>query len=206
MLATTETVHNEKQLLMYNYLMRRKVREPRYFIRDLCIVALSIIIAYYVVKIGILGDILSLAQGTAIISSFVAGLFFTSVFTIAPASVALAELSEMYSVPTVALWGALGALIGDLIIFFFIRDTVTDDISYVTRKLKLQKYLSLFNLGFLRVLTPIIGALIIASPLPDELGIAMMGLARTPTYTLVLISFVMNFIGILLISAVGSIF
>jgi hypothetical protein len=39
--------------------------------------------------------------------------------------------------------------------------------------------------------------LIIASPFPDELGLMLMGLSKTNTKVFILLSFVLNFIGIL---------
>jgi hypothetical protein len=41
-----------------------------------------------------------------------------------------------------------------------------------------------------------LGALIIASPLPDEFGLALMGISRMRALVLMPISFVMNALGI----------
>ncbi|MBA3285846.1 MAG: hypothetical protein H0U27_12415 [Nitrosopumilus sp.] len=157
------------------------------------------------VKIGVLKNLFTATQEFTILGSFLAGIFFTSIFTVAPASIVLAELSTQHSPFIVALCGAAGAMVGDLIIFLFIRDRVSDDITYILKKIKFKKISSLFHLGFLRVLSPLIGALIIASPLPDELGIAMMGMSKMKTYLLIPIAFIMNFFGILGIAALAAI-
>ncbi|MDQ3076962.1 MAG: hypothetical protein M3Q63_02855 [bacterium] len=183
----------------------KKVQENEYLLRDLAIVVLSIIIAVLMVKIGVLKNLFTATQEFAILGSFLAGIFFTSAFTIAPASIILAELAGHHSPYVVALCGAAGAMVGDLIIFLFIRDRVSRDISYILKKIKFEKLLSLFHLGFLRVLSPFIGALIIASPLPDELGIAMMGMSKMKTYVLIPVAFLMNFLGILGIATLASI-
>ena len=49
-----------------------------------------------------------------------------------------------------------------------------------------------------------LGALIIASPLPDELGLAMMGVARIKLRVLIPISLVLNFAGIVLIGLIAN--
>ncbi len=183
----------------------KKTSGNKYLLRDLAIVGLSIIIAMLMVKIGALKNLFTVTQEFAILGSFLAGIFFTSAFTIAPASIVLAELAGRHSPYIVALCGAAGAMVGDLIIFLFIRDRVADDINYILKKIKFKKLLTLFHLGFLRVLSPVIGALIIASPLPDELGIAMMGMSKMKTYILIPVAFVMNFFGILAIAALASI-
>ena len=51
---------------------------------------------------------------------------------------------------------------------------------------------------------PLTGAIIIASPLPDELGLAMMGLSRVPIAAFIPISYTMNFLGILLIEFIAG--
>jgi len=135
------------------------------------------------------------ALGNQIVASFVAGIFFTSVFTIAPSSVALASISGV-PLSTVALWGALGAMCGDLILFFFIRDRFADDLMASLKPSVVKHILGSFHLGFMKWLSPIVGALIIASPLPDEFGLMLLGLSKTKVSLLVPIAFVMNFLGI----------
>jgi len=167
--------------------------------RDFCIVVFSIILAYIFVRLNTINTFLNLTLELKILGSFFAGIFFTSVFTIAIASVALVELANSGSVFLVALCGALGALCGDLILFLFIRDTVSDDILKFINRTWRGHFLQSFHFGFLKWLLPIFGGLIIASPLPDELGITLLGISKTQMKVLVPISFVFNFIGIILL-------
>jgi len=46
---------------------------------------------------------------------------------------------------------------------------------------------------------PVIGAIIIASPFPDEIGVSLMGISKMKTYQFILISFLLNAIGIFLV-------
>lgn len=172
--------------------------------RDLVIIALGILITLLLVKMGALGKILTATQEQAYIGSFIAGIFFTSVFTLAPASIALAVVSHYTSAYTVAMWGALGAMMGDLLLFLFIRDIFADDIEGIAVVRKWKKVLMRPHLGFFRFLMPIVGALIIASPLPDELGLALLGFSRTKTIFILPITFAMNYIGIYTIAVVAA--
>jgi hypothetical protein len=52
------------------------------------------------------------------------------------------------------------------------------------------------HLGFMKWLSPIVGALIIASPLPDEFALTLMGLSKVRLAVLIPISFIMNMLGI----------
>ena len=102
-----------------------------------------------------------------------------------------------------ALFGGFGGLVGDLIIFRFVRDHVVDDINYFLEHWKRKRRISILEVKVLKSLFPFLGALIIASPLPDELGIALMGLAKMPTSQFVPISFSLNFLGILIIALIA---
>lgn len=172
--------------------------------RDLALILLSVILALLAVRLGVVNQIVSLAEEGRIIGSFIAGVFFTSAFTIAPASIALAKISESMPAIMVAFWGACGAVVGDLVIFLFVRDRFADDILEVLHAFRSRRLKTFFHRGFFRWFTPIVGALIIASPLPDEIGLTMMGLSKIRTSRLIAISFVMNFLGVLLVAFIAG--
>jgi len=175
--------------------------------RDLLIIVISIFFAIGIVRLGVIQDIVSSIDELKIIGSFIAGFFFTSAFTIAPAAIALAEISQTTSPLLVAFWGALGSLVGDLVIFLFIRDHFTDDILEALHTLKNEKkIIRFFKKGFFRWLSPLLAALIIASPLPDEFALAMFGVSKVRMTVFIPICFVMNFFGILIIALVTRTF
>ncbi|PIR88828.1 MAG: hypothetical protein COU09_00150 [Candidatus Harrisonbacteria bacterium CG10_big_fil_rev_8_21_14_0_10_44_23] len=173
-------------------------------ILKLLLIVASIAIALVLAKTGIFSDILIGTQQWRIIGSILAGIFFVSIFTAVPAAVVLVEIALANTPLEVALFGAIGAAIGDLLIFRFIRDTLSDDIDWFLEKTKKQKIMSIFRLRPLHWLVPIIGAVFIASPIPDEIGLAMMGVSKVKTGTLVIISFLLNFAGIWLLTAVAK--
>ncbi len=173
-------------------------------VRDLLLIALSILIAVFVVRLGVIKDILTQTQEIKMLGIFISGLFFTSLFTTPLSIVAFASIAQTTNIFYMALLGALGSVIGDLILFVFIKDHLAEDIAEVISASKNRKIFSIFRRRIFRWLTPLIGALLIASPLPDELGIAMMGLSKMKTRTLIPVSFVMNFIGILLIGLAAT--
>lgn len=172
--------------------------------RDLGIIILSIIIAAILVKTGALKSLLTSTQESKFIGSFVAGIFFTSIFTTAPAMVVLAEIAQSGSVFLVAFFGGVGALLGDLVIFRFIKDRLSADILYLMKKSKSERLISIFRLKLFRRLVPFVGALVVASPLPDELGLAMMGLSKMKTSLFIPLSFLLNFLGILAIGLIAK--
>ena len=172
--------------------------------RDLGIIILSIIIAVILIKTGALKSLLTSTQELKFIGSFVAGIFFVSVFTAAPSTVVLAEIAQSNSVFWVALFGGIGALVGDLINFRFIKDRLSQDFLHLIKKSKYERLISIFQLKLFGWLIPFVGALIVASPLPDELGLTMMGLSKMKTSLFIPLSFLLNFLGIMAVGLIAK--
>lgn len=181
----------------------KQSRALRRLKRDILLIVFSSIIAITLLQIGVLGNVLTAAQDTQFVGAFVAGIFFTSAFTTAIATIALGAISLTNAPISVALWGALGASFGDFLMFVFLRDELASDMKAVVKKSDYRKVLSFFHVGFVRWFAPIVGALIIASPLPDELGLALMGLSNVRSIYIIPLAFAMNFIGIFAIASVA---
>ena len=127
-------------------------------------------------------------------------MFFTTIFTTVPAIAALGTIAQQNSYITTAFFGACGAVAVDLGIFRFMKDRFSDHLSswikqgekkslnHIFMKLKAHRWITFFIAGF-----------ILASPLPDELGISLLGFSKMGTKIFVLFSFISNFIGILII-------
>lgn len=174
-------------------------------IRDLGIVALSILLAINLEMSGAFERILAHTGGILFLESFVAGIFFTSVFTTAPAIVAFFEISKGTPLWEVALIGGLGAMVGDLLIFRFVRDRIAEDVTDLITGRK-GRWIKILRLKSFRWVAALIGGLVIASPLPDELGITLLGFSRVKTKYFLPISFVFNSIGILVIGLLAKVY
>lgn len=183
------------------------MKSQSHLIQDLAIIFLSILVAIVLARTDILIDILTSSKELEFFGSFVAGIFFTFVFTVAPAAVTLGEIAQINSVFWTAFFGGFGAVIGDLVIFRFVRDRFSDDLKVLlTHNQRVQRLRFLFNFKFFRWLTIFLGGLIIASPLPDEIGISLLGFSKIKTRLFIPISFVFNFIGIYLIGLAARAF
>lgn len=171
-----------------------------HLVQDLGIIALSIFVAIIIIKTGILPQFIHQFGSYNIIGAFVAGMFFTSVFTTAPALATLGELGLVHNPFVIAIIGGFGAVIGDMVIFKFVRDRFSEDIREVLKLSKPGDRLKkLAELQFFRWFILFFGGFIIASPLPDEIGISLLGMAKVPTRWFIPISFTFNTIGILVV-------
>lgn len=167
---------------------------------DFCIIIFTFTLGLYLTSLGFL-------QGAdSIVFVFLSGIFFTSAFTMAPAAIVLSELSQVLPAYHVIFFGALGAMVGDYILFHIIRDRFSIHLQKALKHTKWKSLFKSFHFGFLKWLSPIIGALIIASPLPDEFGLVLMGLSKMQTRLFLFIAFIMNALGIAGIVLLSRIF
>lgn len=193
----------DSERIGYTYRMISRVQAHKNLKEDIIAVGVSVLLAWFLISSGALANLLAATDAGKIFESFVVGIFFTSAFTLAPAAIFLGQLSQTISPWTVALFGALGAMCGDLILFLFIRDRLAEDIKALFPKRAVRHFLNSFHLGFWKWLAPLLGALIIASPLPDEFGLSLLGLSKTRIAVLLPVAFVMNFLGILLVAGIA---
>ena len=180
--------------------MAIKKSKNSFFLQDVSIILFSVLIAIILVKTGVLSRILLSTEEYEILGSFIVGMFFTSVFTTAPAIAALGEVAQVHGMFQTAFIGALGSILGDLIIFRFVKDRFSEHVNeLLAHKGVFRRFRALFRLRFFRWFTFLIGGIVIASPLPDEIGITLLGYSKMKTSYFVGLSFVFNFLGILFI-------
>ena len=97
--------------------------------------------------------------------------------------------------------GGLGSLVGDLLIFEFIKVGFSDEI----QKLGHEKLLMKIKMPVIvrSYLAIIVGAIIIASPLPDELGVSIMAMSHISIRNFIFMDYLLNTSGILFILFLG---
>lgn len=138
------------------------------------------------------------------LGAFLTGILFTSTFTIAPAIILLYSFANILQPMEVALFAGMGAVIGDYLLFRFLKDRVFAELSPLIKKFGGSHIRHLFKTPYFAWLMPLIGGAVIASPLPDELGVGILGLARLKTWQFVVLSFVFNATGVLIITMIAS--
>ncbi|MDB5225178.1 MAG: hypothetical protein JWL87_130 [Candidatus Adlerbacteria bacterium] len=168
-------------------------------LQDALLVVASIWAAWAIVHFNFVPQALAQAGDGLLWASLLAGLFFTSLLTTAPAIAVLGELSLEGNLFLIALVGSVGAVAGDYLLYAFVRDRVSQDAAYLLRGSRIRRALHIFKSRHFRRVLPVMGALIIASPLPDELGLALLGVSKLRTRTFLLIAYGMNFMGIVFI-------
>ncbi len=164
----------------------------------------SLIVLFYITGTDFGQETIHNISRLGYVGSFVAGGFFVSTFTVAPAGVVLFKLAQMYNPLLIALSAGFGAVIGDYLIFRFLKDNVFEEIKPVFMKLGGSNLSRLISTPYFAWLAPVLGALIIASPFPDEIGVGLMGISKLKNWQFLTISFLLNSLGILLIITIAK--
>src|SRR3989338_10044240 len=128
--------------------------------------------------------------------AFLAGILFVSTFTVATGVVILLVLAKQLSPIEIGIIAGLGAVVGDFTIFRFIKDNLLEEVTPIYNRLGGTHLTAVLHTKYFSWTLPVIEAIIIASPLPDEIGVSLMGIAKMKTYKFLLLSFALNAIGI----------
>lgn len=160
---------------------------------------LSLSLAWFVLKSGSLSPLVEKILPVTFLAEFLAGCFYASFFT-SPISIAMFVILAQKQNPIIlALIAGLGSAFVDLLIIRFLKKEVNKDWDILVKVFRLYLINKLLKFFKLDLLLPIIGAVIVASPLPDELGLFLLGASKLKSYQIGLLSYVLNTAGILLI-------
>lgn len=168
--------------------------------KNLILLSFSIIFALILSRIEYFHALLSNLGSLGYVGAFIAGILFVSTFTVATGAVILLVLAEKLSPLEIGIIAGLGAVIGDFIIFKFVRDGLADEVKEVYDTIDHNNHLlKILHTKYFSWMFPVFGAIIIMSPLPDEIGVSLMGIGKMKTYQFLILSFILNVSGIFLV-------
>lgn len=178
----------------------------KFHYKNLTLLFLSLVFAVFVSRYEPFHEFLLHLGNFGYVGAFIAGILFVSTFTVATGAVILLVLAERLSAIELGIIAGAGAVVGDFTIFRLIKDTLITELSLVYNKIDHDHHvIKLLHTNYFSWSLPVVGALIIASPFPDEIGVTLMGISKMKTYKFLLVSFVLNAIGIFLVVSASTI-
>ncbi len=177
----------------------KKARKKKWAYKNTTLLLLSLAVVVVIADTPVVHALIRHIGTYGYLGSFITGIFFVSTFTVAPASLVLFHLAEEYNALAIALTAGAGAVLGDLLIFRFFKDQLFSELAPLVKRYKKYHLFELFKSPYFGWLTPVLGAVVIASPFPDEIGIGMMGLTKITQWQFMLLTYVLNTVGILVI-------
>lgn len=141
------------------------------------------------------------------IGAFIAGILFVNTFTVTTGILILFILTKYLWPIEIGIVAGLGAVAGDLIIFRFVKNNLEQELELIYNKVDSKHHIvKLFHSRYFHWTLPVLGAIIIASPLPDEMGVTLLGLSKMKTYEFIFVSFLLNSFGIFSIVSTSLLF
>mgnify|MGYP000968941746 CR=1 FL=1 len=178
----------------------------RWKYQNLTFLVISIIAAIFLSRYEPFHEFLLRLGEFGYIGAFVAGVLFVSTFTVATGAIILLVLAERLSPIEIGIIAGLGAVFGDFVIFRFVKDNLADEVESIYNHIDGDHHIRrVFHSKYFSWSVPVIGAIIVASPFPDEIGVSLMGISKMKTYKFLLVSFILNAIGIFLIVSASKI-
>jgi len=164
---------------------------------------IAIIFAYYIFKNPIISKEIKNLGEFSHIGFFIAGMFLAFGFS-APFAVGFFIISKPENILLAVFIGGLGASFSDWLIFKFIKISFMKEFNNLRKSGASKKINEIFNKNFsIRIrhyLLYIFAGILIATPLPDEIGVSMLaGLTTIKQRILVITSFILHCLAILII-------
>lgn len=177
------------------------IRYPKFLL-----LAVSFIVAFFLFKyINILhfdDTLISLGY----FGTFIIGMLFAYGFTAAPATALFLIIADSQNVFLAVLVGAIGACISDYLIFKLIKTKFTGELRRFEKEKIVREIDEEIPLRFRHFLALMLAEIMIISPLPNEIGIAMLAMEHHMTKKkFIAISFALSLIGIGIILLLGRV-
>lgn len=140
------------------------------------------------------------------IGAFFAGMLFVSTFTVTTGALILFDFAKTLNPINLALVAGIGAVVGDLLIFKLVRDDLLSELKDIYNKDFNGRHLNrILHTKYFSWMMPVVGAIIIASPLPDEAGISLMGISKISSARFIMLSYLLNSLGIFTAISLGRV-
>ncbi len=170
---------------------------------------LSAVLLSYIIVFGLFAiigpaDVHHLVEPLGIGGIIVAGALYTYGFTASLGAVLLVAITPDYSPFLMAFLGALGATAADITIFKFLKGNLRHEVQRIARFKPVRQILA-SPLIKNRAARSMLGFLVVASPLPDEIGVAFLSMTKMSLSQFRLVTFAANFVGVYALTALSHI-
>jgi hypothetical protein len=128
-----------------------------------------------------------------------AGAAFVFTFATPIAAVTLLILAQKLPLLNILLFAAIGAVVSDFTLFRNFKDGIAQEIEPVYKDIGKGHFKNLLSTKDFRFLDPVIGGILILTPLPREIGLNLIGIHKLKANQFLAISAFVNIVGILFI-------
>jgi hypothetical protein len=159
---------------------------------------IAIALFVFLLDSALLASVFKYLESLGFLGGLLAGMLSASLFTAAPALVLIIDLAPQLDPLFLALIVGVGAALGDMIILLFFEERIFHELKPVYLRLRGR------NRGRPRkprrsAALLLLGTFFITSPLPDEVGLGLLGISHFPKVVILVICLGLNVLGAALI-------
>lgn len=175
----------------------------RYEYKHATLAVLAIVLFILLLDSVVFTAIFTFLEDLGYVGGFIAGFLSVSFFTAAPAVVLMIDLATKVEPYWLALSIAVGSTIGDWLALKFYDDKVFTELRPLFKKFRVPALVRVMRHRFTSWILFLMGAFIIATPIPDEVGLSLMGISKFRKRYILFICFLLNTIGALTVILVA---
>jgi hypothetical protein len=167
--------------------------------KNTALLIISLILFFFFAEHPLIKNTIAFIGNFGYLGAFFVGIMFVSIFTVAPAGVMLFYMADTLNPLGVALAAGAGGVVGDYLILKYLKDKVFYELKPVFMNHGGKPLRKLFKTPYFAWSVPIVGAIIIMSPFPDEVGLGLLGISKMKQWQLLGMLFLLDVAGIFLI-------
>ncbi len=171
--------------------------------KSLSLFLTGIILAIVMSQISVVQNFLISLHTLGYLGGLIGGMFYVYSFTVGFGVMILTLLSKSLPAFPLVFIAGFGAVLGDSLVFKLTRDTFKDEIKDLYKMIdKKQTLRRAIYSRKLKWLLPVLGLFIMGSPIPNEFGVMLLGIANIKKRYFMLLSFILNSTGIYLLTKI----
>lgn len=167
----------------------------KHLIVDISFISLVVFLSAVLVSTDLEQRILSNFKGNEFWAYLIGGIFSVNFITAVPAYTFFHKIVTPDNFALVLLGLALGSVIGDTLIFNFIKFRIVENIIRIFKTNEKVSKIIKTRKQYIRLILVFLGGLIIMSPFPDEIALLLMGFSRIKNLYFIPISLILNLLG-----------
>jgi uncharacterized membrane protein YdjX (TVP38/TMEM64 family) len=207
----------------------RQLNRVRWKYRNLLYLAVALVVTYMIATTDSFDAVVSELRSLEYLGIAISGMLYAFSVTTLPATAIFYKLGYSFNPLVIAAVGALGCVVSDYLIFRFVKNNLMDELRTLTDEVgsrvffrdslfyKIFPFSNLlmskeFRVAMFKVSRSnawrnamvVLGSAVIMLPIPDEIGIAILGAVDFRTKYFLLMSYCLNFAGIFMIAYLGG--
>jgi len=207
----------------------RHLSMVRWKYRNSIYLVTGLMIAYLIISTDRFDAVVAGLRNMQYFGILLSGLFYAFSLTAVPATAIFYKLGSSFNPLLIACIGAFGTMTGDYLIFRFVKDNLMEELRTLTAEVSSKVFfhnsifyrifpfsnlllskkfrLAMFKIArskTWRTAVIVLAGAVIMLPIPDEIGVAMMGAVNFRTKYFLLMSYCLNFAGIFMIVYMGG--